>query len=182
MKNAHAVIRLFVLSALVLVNPFSARADEGELSVTVKTAQVRSKPSPLAPTSFSVAYGDSLRKLEGLGGWLRVKGSRGTGYIHESAVKERELALSSETATTTLAADRSDVVLASKGARSGNSGAGLVERELPGEGFSAKVERIAMTRAAGADASAVDKILALRTSDSELASFVREGRLTVEPE
>ena len=78
MKSAQMIFRLFVLSALVLVNPFSARADEGELSVTVKSAQVRSKPSPLAPANFSVAFGDSLRRVEGLGGWLRVKSSRGT--------------------------------------------------------------------------------------------------------
>ena len=149
--------------------------------MTVKSAQVRSKPSPLAPANFSVAFGDSLRKVEGMGGWLRVKSSRGTGFIHESAVKERDLVLSTETASTTLAADRSDVVLASKGL-SNNGGSGSFERVLPGEGFSSKVERIALGQVAGADANAVQRILALKTSDAELASFVREGRLTVEPE
>ncbi len=182
MKDAQKAIRLLVLSALVLVNPFSASAQEqSEVSVTVKSAPVRSKASPLAPAVFTVSYGDSLRKVEGLGGWMRVKSSRGTGYIHESAVKERDLVLSTDSGSTTLAANRADVVNASKGLNN-NGGLGATELTLPGEGFSAKVERIALARLGGADANAVEKIMSVKTSDAELASFVREGRLTVEPE
>ena len=182
MKKGQVTFRLFVLGVLLLVIALPVHAQEqSEVSVTVKSAQVRAKPSPLAPANFTVSYGDSLRKLEGLGGWVRVKSSRGTGFIHESAVKERDLMLSTDSGSTTLAADRSDVVLASKGL-SNNSGSGALERTLPGEGFSSKVERIALAKVVGADANALQKIAALKTSDAELASFVRDGRLTVEPE
>ncbi|MBX7137228.1 MAG: SH3 domain-containing protein [Oligoflexia bacterium] len=154
---------LFTAFCLVLSSiALDAAAASGSDTIFVQTraAKLRGQPQMWGSAVSDLAYGDRLQVLDqgSDSGWLKVRTAGGAqGYIHSSAVSTKKVILSSRTGMQSNAADMSDVVLA-------------------GKGFNRQVEE-EYARAQGFDFSQVNKVEKIKVNSSELAQFVKAGRL-----
>ncbi len=85
------------------------------MSVQVRSGQLRDKPSFLGRVAATVAYGDRLKVIETKGGWVRVQGDPGGGWIHTSALSPKKISLKSGTADAATGASGEELALAGKG-------------------------------------------------------------------
>ena len=86
--------KVLVCISIILLTASSVSSDGGTMSVQVKTGQVRSTPSFLAPVVELVSYGDQVSILQRQTGWAEVKTVKGQqGWIHESALSEKKIVL-----------------------------------------------------------------------------------------
>ncbi|RIL09855.1 MAG: hypothetical protein DCC75_05615 [Proteobacteria bacterium] len=139
-----------------------AAVDENAAYVKVKNTKLRSSPQLFAPVLSDLKYGDKLTTLETSGSWYKAIDSRGRqGYVHTSAITDREVVLQASNRDFSTAADTSDVVLA-------------------GKGFNKEVEKEYAAANANLDFKAVNEMEKYKVTDSELRSFVKSGKLNAE--
>jgi hypothetical protein len=113
--------RAFLMVVLALVAASAFAADSGQLSVTVKEAQVRATASALGKLVGVLAYGDKVTVLDqpagAPAGWLMVKSADGKlqGWVKSAALTKKEIAMSAGSKTASQTASSGDVALAGKG-------------------------------------------------------------------
>ncbi|HOX26118.1 MAG TPA: SH3 domain-containing protein [Candidatus Krumholzibacteria bacterium] len=131
-----------------------------QFSVQVRETRLRQTPSYLGATTASVTYGTRVTVLETRGPWRRVQATDGrTGWLHESALTERQL---------TLAAGDRDVA----------TGADTDEIALAGKGFSPEVEREFKKQNRDVDFAWVDRMATWNVTPDEALAFLAEGKVT----
>jgi beta-barrel assembly-enhancing protease len=145
----------FCLVAALLFLCGAASAET--LCVKVREAKLRAQPEFWAAASAGLKYGDRLTELGEHGEWYKVKTSGGLeGYIHSSAVTDREVVLSGRRAGAA-DVDQGDVVMA-------------------GKGFSPEIERQYSAANRNLSYAEVDGMERIKVSDAELTGFIRQGQ------
>jgi len=148
--------RALVITAALLLAGVGVIAAE-TVTVVVKKTSVRRDRQFYAPAVAEATLGQSFAVLAREKGWVRVRSGGGEGWLHESAVTERKVAVSSQ-GPAGGKVDAQDVALA-------------------GKGFNPQVESEYRRKNPQADFAAVDRMEQLGASDKALASFVVEGNL-----
>ncbi|MDO9695242.1 MAG: SH3 domain-containing protein [Candidatus Latescibacteria bacterium] len=152
-------MRRSLLLVAALVIGVAAWAAVQQMSVQVRTGQLRATPSYLGKVAAAVAYGDRLTVVGKQGAWYSVKDARGrTGWIHESALTTKRVVLKSGDA---------DVA----------AGAGGDEIALAGKGFNEQVENEFKARETGADYAWVDRMEAMVVTPEQAVAFLAAGEV-----
>lgn len=131
------------------------------MHVQVQTGKLRTDPSFLATIIGSVAYGDSVTVNRNQDAWLFVSAQTGqlTGWIHCSALTEKEIALRAGDADVQKTAGQREIALA-------------------GKGFNPEVEKEYRKRNPNLDFNWVDRMEKMVVSDGEIRQFMKEGKLS----
>lgn len=140
----------------VLVAGVAVAATE-TVTVIVKKTSVRRDRQFYAPTLVEGRLGDSFGVQAREAGWVKVGTKAGAGWLHESAVTTKKLAVSSATPAGGKVDDR-DVANASKG-------------------FNPQVESQYRRKNPAANYAAVDRLENIEASDAAVESFVRDGNI-----
>jgi hypothetical protein len=144
---------------LALALALTALAAE-QLSVQVREASLRARPSYLGPATGEVGYGTRLTVLESRGPWRKLLADDGTeGWLHESALTTKKIKL---------AAGDGDVA----------AGADTDELALAGKGFNEDVERAFKTENRDADYTWVDRMATWTVTPEEALAFLAAGKVT----
>ncbi len=88
-----------------------------KMNVQIQDGKLRADPSFLGKVLGSVAYGESVTVIKQQDPWFFVsaKGGQLTGWIHSSALTEKEIVLRSGSADVRKTASQKEVALAGKG-------------------------------------------------------------------
>jgi len=127
-------------------------------TVQVKNTKIRKEPKFWAGVVKSVAAGEKLTETGRRGKWIQVSAGGASGWVHESAVTTKKIALSG-------------------GGESVGRDASAHEVSLASKGFSEEVESAYRKSGAALDYGAVDKIVRIQVSDKEIRSFLEKGKL-----
>ncbi len=148
--------RIVLVVTLVVAN--SALAAQ-QLSVQVRTAKLRARPSYLAATTAGVEYGTRLTVVEESGPWRKLRADDGrTGWLHESALTTKKIKLSAGDKDVEVGADQSELALA-------------------GKGFNAEVEEAFKESDAEADYTWVDRMAGWMVTPEEAMAFLSAGQV-----
>lgn len=152
-------VKFTILGCLISVLSPAALCSAEQVWVQIRNSMVRSSPEYFAAAVAPVKYGDPLTMISVESNWVKVKTAAGqTGYLPNSAVSAKVVALSVKDATKSKA-DPSDIVLA-------------------GKGFSKEVEGKYRQGADAGRYDLVDKVeKASVVGKSEVAQFVKAGGL-----
>ena len=154
---AHTVLILALLTACLAAAPTWAAVGQ-TLSVQVRETQMRATPSFTGRTGATLSYGQLVSVLEERGAWIKARGDRGEGWIHQSALTERTLALSSGGQNVASTASNREVAAA-------------------GKGFNAETERDYRQRYPDGYAQ-VEAMLRYVYTPAQLQAFLKAGNLT----
>lgn len=147
--------RLLTASVIVLLMPVTALATS--LSIQVEEGPIRKTPSFLGEIIDKVIYGESVELINNQDAWRRVKTSKTSGWIHQSAVSEAKTELLPGT----------DV----------NTGASGKEIALAGKGFNAEVEAAYKAGHQQISFAWIDKMEKFTVDNAELEQFIKQGGL-----
>jgi len=109
--------RFCLVALLALSAAAASAASPKQMSVVVKTTQVRSTPSYLGSVLGTIVYGDRVDVLEVQQGWARVSSASKhlSGWTNLSALTEKKIVLSSGSENVNQSASSGEVALAGKG-------------------------------------------------------------------
>lgn len=131
------------------------------MSVQVRSTKMRSRPSFLGSTVSEMTYGTQVKMVSQQGPWIQVTGPQGkTGWLHESALSEKDLAMVS-------------------GGTEAATGASGEEIALAGKGFNAQVENEFLKQNPDLDFKLVDRMEKVVITPEQAAAFLAAGQ--VEP-
>lgn len=151
-----------IAGAFLVLTVALAVAASSLLSVQVRDARLRAKPSALGATLATLAYGSSVTKLQVKGDWYQVKDGAGhTGWLHVSAVTTKKIVMKSGTGTVASHTSGEEVALA-------------------GKGFNPQVESEYRKENPAADFRAVDAMEAVRVTAEEMTAFASKGGVVPE--
>ncbi len=157
-SGVFTVRRVVIAIFLTVVSLAALGALEGEtVSVSVRNAQLRERPSHLGPIRADLAYADQVEVLEMQGDFYRVSSPAGEGWLHKSSVSEQEIVLDATGRDAERAAEDDEVALA-------------------GRGFNEQVEQQYRSEQ-GLSFEGVDRMEARRRNDDVLREFVEAGGL-----
>ncbi len=129
------------------------------MSVQVRTTKLRARPSFLGSTISDVDYGTKVTVESRRGPWVQVALAGGrSGWIHESALSEKKLAMSS-------------------GQTTANTGASGEEIALAGKGFSDEVEQEYRNQHSEQDYTWVDFMETIVISPEQAEQFLAAGQV-----
>ena len=130
------------------------------MSVQVRSSKLRSRPSFLGSTVSEMTYGTQVSVGSRQGPWVQVTGPQGkTGWLHESALSEKELAMVS-------------------GQTEAATGASGEEIALAGKGFSDQVEREYRQQNQDLDFDTVDRMEKIVVTPEQAAAFLAAGQVS----
>ncbi len=146
------------LAGLTVLLASLAWAAAQALIVQVREGQLRRDPSFLSPVVGVLAFGTKVHNEEERGSWIRVKAGEGqNGWMHLSALTEKEIALK-------------------PGAGPAGSSASREEMALAGKGFNKDVEADFKAKNKQTDFAAVDHMeKAYNYQAAEMESFLKQG-------
>ena len=128
------------------------------LAVQVREVPMRASPTFTGRPVATLTYGQTVSVMEEKGDWVRASGAGSAGWLHASALTERQLGLSS-------------------GAQDAAAKAGEREVAAAGKGFNAETERA--YRQGHPDGYAqVEAMLRIQYSPKELYAFLAAGALS----
>ena len=138
-------------------------AQNQRMSVQVQDGKLRADPSFLGKILGSVAYGDSVTVIRQQEPWLFVSTRTGqlTGWIHSSALTEKEIVLRAGDANVQKTASQREIALA-------------------GKGFNPQVENEYKKRNPNLDYDLIDRMERIIVSDKEIRQFMKAGKLSPE--
>lgn len=149
------------LAAALAAGTAAAQAPR-EMSVQVRSGQVRATASFLGRVLVEVPYGTRLTVLQSRAPWSEVRTAEGqTGWIHESALSEKKLTLSSGNGDVRTGASSGEVSLAAKG-------------------FTDQIEKEFKAQNKTVDFRWVDWMEKIRVTPDQSAAFLRAGQVTPE--
>ncbi len=136
-------------------------AQNQKMSIQIQDGKLRADPSFLGKILGSVAYGDPVTVIKMQDPWffVSVKGGQLTGWIHSSALSEKEIVLRSGAADVRKTASQKEVALA-------------------GKGFTADVEKEFKKSNPNLNFTWVDRMEKIVISDQEIGQFIKEGGLS----
>lgn len=146
-----------LLLALCTMAMLAGLAQAEEVHIKVRSAKVKATPQYWAPAVGTLKYGDTLEQLSMEGGWLKVKFSGKTGYLHESAVTTKKVIIQSNA--------------------KGTSNTNISEVVLAGKGFSKATERQVALTDGTLNFKAVDAMERIKVSEAAIGEFIRAGKL-----
>lgn len=133
-----------------------------KMSVQIKDGKLRADPSFLGKILGSVAYGDTVTVIRQQEPWLFVSAKNGlSGWIHNSALSEKEIALQSGSSNVGKTASQKEVALA-------------------GKGFNADVEKEFKKQNPNLNFDWVNRMEKFVVSDQEIIRFIKDGGLKPE--
>ena len=145
-----------VLAVLLAISAGAALATP--MSVQVRNCRVRATPSQLGSTVATVDYGAVLQAGALQNGWYPVTTADGkTGWVHESALSKKPIAMRAGT---------SDVA----------TGASSDEVALAGKGFNEQVES-KLRKEGKLDYTWVDRMSAINIGGDKISQFRTQGHL-----
>ena len=130
------------------------------MSVQVQDGKLRADPSFLGKIIGAVAYGDTVTVIRQQDPWCFVSTRTGqlTGWIHISALTEKEIVLRAGDANVQKTASQREIALA-------------------GKGFNPEVEKEFKTRNPNLDFEWIDRMERIIVSDEEIRQFMKDGKL-----
>lgn len=130
------------------------------LSVQVRTSKLRERPSFLGTPVSEVSYGTQVTVSSRQGPWVKVTTGRGqTGWLHQSALSEKDLAMVS-------------------GQVEAATGASGEEIALAGKGFNDQVEREFREQNQDLNFDTVDRMEKIVVTPQQAAAFLAAGQVT----
>ncbi len=143
---------------IVLLAVFAGAALAAPMSVQVRNGKVRATPSQLGAVVTTVDYGAKVQVGTLEKGWYPVTTADGkTGWLHESALSKKPIAMRAGTTDAATGASSDEVALA-------------------GKGFNEQVE--AKLRKEGKlDYTWVDRMSTFNVSADEISQFLTQGHL-----
>ncbi len=154
MKQPVILICMLWLMAMGPATP----AYGATLSVQVKAGDVRSTPSFLGNILAKLPYGARVAATGERGDWIGVAGGGVTGWMHRSALTEKEIVFKA-------------------GAADVDQYATSEEISLAGKGFSEEVENAYKSRNPNVDFTWIDRMEAITVSQNEMLRFLQEGQV-----
>jgi len=138
-------------------------AQNQRMSVQVQDGKLRADPSFLGKIIGSVAYGDAVTVVRQQDPWFFVSTRAGqlTGWIHSSALTEKEIVLRAGDANVQKTASQREIALA-------------------GKGFNPEVEKEYKKRNPNLDFEEIDRMERIVVSDEEIRQFMMDGKLSPE--
>ena len=138
-------------------------AQNQRMSVQVQDGKLRDDPSFLGKIIGTVAYGDAVTVIRQQDPWFFVSIRTGqlTGWIHSSALTEKEIVLRAGDANVQKTASQREIALA-------------------GKGFNPEVEKEYKKRNPNLDFEEIDRMERIVVSDEEIRQFMKEGKLSPE--
>ena len=138
-------------------------AQNQKMSVQIQDGKLRADPSFLGKVVGSVAYGDQVTVVKQQIPWFYVSapGGKLIGWIHQSALSEKEIVLRAGSADVSKTASQKEVALA-------------------GKGFNADVEKEFKSRNPKLSFEWVDRMEKYVVSDDDVRRFIKDGALTPE--
>jgi hypothetical protein len=138
-------------------------AQNQRMSVQVQDGKLRADPSFLGKIIGAVAYGDSVTVIRQQDPWFFVSTKTGqlTGWIHSSALTEKEIVLRAGDANVQKTASQREIALA-------------------GKGFNPQVENEYKKRNPNLDFEMINRMEKIIVSDEEIRQFMKEGKLSPE--
>jgi hypothetical protein len=138
-------------------------AQNQRMSVQVQDGKLRADPSFLGKIIGTVAYGDSVTVIRQQDPWFFVSTRTGqlTGWIHSSALTEKEIVLRAGDANVQKTASQREIALA-------------------GKGFNPEVEKEYKLRNPNLNFESIDRMERIIVSDEEIRQFMTEGKLSPE--
>lgn len=147
-----------VVTAMFIAVTTTAWAIGQTLAVQVREVPMRASPTFTGRPVATLSYGQTVSVMEEKGDWVRASSAGSTGWLHVSALTERQLSLSS-------------------GGQDMTAKAGEREVAAAGKGFNAKTERA--YRQGHPDGYAqVEAMLRIQYSPKELYAFLAAGALS----
>ena len=149
-------IRSWLLGA-ALAAALAAPAGADEMSVQLRTAQLRATASALGRPLGDIPYGTRVTILQTGKPWLQVRTPEGlTGWMHESALTPKKLEM---TAGTTAA----------------RSGTSANEVSLAAKGFTKEIESKYRSDNPAISFAWVDRMEAIKVTPEQSAAFLAQG-------
>ena len=138
-------------------------AQNQRMSVQVQDGKLRDDPSFLGKIIGTVAYGDAVTVIRQQDPWFFVSIRTGqlTGWIHSSALTEKEIVLRAGDANVQKTASQREIALA-------------------GKGFNPEVEKEYKLRNPNLNFESIDRMERIVVSDEEIRQFMKEGKLSPE--
>ncbi|MFH0998216.1 MAG: SH3 domain-containing protein [Pseudomonadota bacterium] len=138
-------------------------AQNQRMSVQIQDGKLRADPSFLGKIIGAVAYGESVTVIRQQDPWFFVstKTGRLTGWIHSSALTEKEIVLRAGDANVQKTASQREIALA-------------------GKGFNPEVEKEYKKRNPNLDFEEIDRMERIIVSDEEIRQFMKDGNLSPE--
>jgi uncharacterized protein YgiM (DUF1202 family) len=149
------------LCLVLLVGSAGVAANSAEMSVQVKTGELRATPSFLGKIVARLAYGDRVTVLETRSPWIHVQPvSAGSlsGWIHQSALTESRIALKAGAANVQQTASGDELALA-------------------GKGFNEQVEEAFKAKNPKVDFTWIDKMETFVATDDQMRLFLQQGHI-----
>jgi uncharacterized protein YgiM (DUF1202 family) len=157
MRKPSRMNTLLVCVFIVLVTVLIAET----LMVEVQTTHLRKEPKFYASTIAVLRAGEVVEKISAANGWYQVKTTKGAvGWLHSSAVQTGKFDLEATDRSLTTKATADEIALAAKG-------------------FSKQVEESYKAKHSEANFAAVDRMLKVKVSQSQLLKFLKEGKLGI---
>lgn len=156
MKKTKSLIIAVCLVLFVAAVAFAA----SKMSVQIKEAQLRATPDYFGKVTGKASYGDQVN-IEGTqGAWKKVKTVKGaqSGWMHDSALSEKEIRMSAGDKDVKLAASSSEL-------------------QLAGKGFSKEVENEYKKKNSTVTYKWVDQMERIKISQPQIQKFMKEGEL-----
>lgn len=143
------------LAGLLLAGVAAAATET--VTVVVKKTSIRRDRQFYAPALGEAQLGDAFSVLAREKGWVKVGAKAGEGWMHESAVTSKKVAVAAQ----------------------GPVGGKTDERDIAaaGKGFNPQVESEYRKKNPEADYAAVDRMEQLAVTDAAVTAFVRDGNL-----
>ena len=174
----------FLIAAAVALPLAVALAGGDTKSVQLREASVRTGPKHFKPLLATLKYGEKVEVVAGPdAGWYQVRLADGkTGYIHETAVTEQELAKidASGQGTSGSGSAADNTAIAGKGfAKKSAGGATSDEVALAGKGFNPQVEKQYRVDHGELEEGfkKVEAMQRRKVSDEDLQRFLADGKL-----
>lgn len=149
--------RLLPAFCITLLIAGAAFAANESVTVIVKKTSVRRDRQFYAPTLVEAQLGEAYGVLSREKGWIKVGTKSGAGWLHESAVTAKKVAIGAQ-GPADVAVDERDVANA-------------------GKGFNPQVESEYRKKNPEANFAAVDRMEKLEAGEQAVEAFVREGNL-----
>lgn len=161
MKVFNSTLFAFLLTGLVFM-PVSD-AGQKQMSVQVKSGQVRANPSFLGKIITTLSHGERVDIIAEKGAWsrIRIPGTATSGWMHTTALTRKKIVLSAGSADVDQTATSDELALAGKG----------FNKQVEGE-FRAKNRQI--------DFTWIDKMEQFVVSQAQIRRFIEYGGLKPE--
>jgi hypothetical protein len=145
------------MKVVLFLASFAVLASAAPMSVQVKSAFIKEKPSFVSKTLSTLSYGDKVEVIGANGDWKNVSKGSAKGWLHTSSLSEKEIVLANSKGT--------------------SSGASKSEVMMAGKGFNKEVENAYKGSNANLDYADVDKIEKTKPSAASVTSFAKDGKL-----